>query len=72
MLKGIVMLLLYSLGLGIPFILSAVLIGKLKSAFDFIKRNYKTINIIAGVFLIVTGIAMMTGTFGSLLSLLDF
>lgn len=71
-LKGIVMLLCYSLGLGIPFILSAVLIGRLKSAFDFIKRNYKTINIISGLFLIVTGVAMMTGTFGNLLALLDF
>jgi len=72
MVKGIILLLLYSLGLGMPFILSAVLIGKLKSAFDFIKRNYKTINIIAGLFLIITGVAMMTGTFGNLMSLLDF
>ncbi|NCB52130.1 MAG: cytochrome c biogenesis protein CcdA [Clostridia bacterium] len=72
MVKGIIMLLLYSLGLGMPFILSAVLIGKLKSAFDFIKRNYRIINIIAGSFLIITGVAMMTGTFGNLISLLDF
>lgn len=72
MVEGIIMLLLYSLGLGMPFLLSAVLIGKLKSAFDFIKRNYKIINIIAGSFLIITGVAMMTGTFGNLMSLLDF
>jgi cytochrome c-type biogenesis protein len=70
--EGIVMLLCYSLGLGIPFILSAVLIGRLKSAFDFIKRNYRTINIISGSFLILIGVAMMTGTLGRVLSLLSF
>lgn len=70
--EGIVMLLCYSFGLGIPFILSAVLIGRLKSAFDFIKRNYRTINIISGSFLILIGAAMMTGTLGRMLSLLSF
>jgi cytochrome c-type biogenesis protein len=39
--EGMIMLLSYSLGLGIPFILSAVLIDYLKSAFNFIKRNYR-------------------------------
>ena len=34
---GMLMLLAYSLGLGIPFILSAVLIQKLKTTFDFIE-----------------------------------
>ena len=38
-LMGTVMLLLYSLGLGVPFLLSAVLIDKLKSTFDWVKRN---------------------------------
>ena len=39
-LEGVGMLLCYSLGLGIPFVVSAILIDKLKGAFDFIKRNY--------------------------------
>ena len=39
-LQGMVMLLCYSLGLGIPFVLSAVLIDYLKSAFDWIKKHY--------------------------------
>lgn len=59
--KGIIMLLLYSLGLGIPFIVSAVLIDKLKSTFDFIKKNYKVINIICGLILILVGILMLSG-----------
>ncbi|MGN1314664.1 MAG: cytochrome c biogenesis CcdA family protein [Lachnospiraceae bacterium] len=69
--SGMLMLLFYSLGLGIPFILSALLIQKLKAAFDFIKKNYRIINLISGGFLILVGIFMATGTFGRLLSLLS-
>ena len=70
-LQGMVMLLAYSLGLGIPFVLSAVLIGYLKTAFDFIKRHYAIINVASGIALVIVGILMMTGTLGRLLSLLS-
>ena len=70
-LAGTFMLLAYSLGLGVPFILSAVLIDKLKSAFDWIKRNYRVINIVSGSLLILIGILMATGTLGRLISLLS-
>jgi len=69
--EGMLMLLAYSLGLGIPFILSAVLIDYLKTAFNWIKKHYNTINAISGILLIVIGILMATGTFGRLLSLLS-
>lgn len=69
---GASMLLTYSLGLGIPFVLSALLIDSLKTTFDFIKRNYKIINRISGVFLIIIGIMMMTGYLNLLLSILTF
>ena len=62
-LQGILMLVLYSVGLGIPFVLSAVLIDRLKSLFDAIKRNYRTINIVSGGLLVIIGILMMTGLF---------
>jgi cytochrome c-type biogenesis protein len=68
-LKGVVMLLGYSLGLGIPFLISAVLIDKLKSAFLFIKKNYYIINVICGIFLIIVGIGMASGVLGRLLSM---
>lgn len=70
-LTGMFMLLAYSLGLGIPFILSAVLIQKLKTTFDFIKRNYKIINTVSGILLIVVGVMMATGTLGKLLAILS-
>lgn len=70
--KGTTMLLIYSLGLGIPFIICAILIDKLKEALNFIKRNYKIINIISGLILVIIGISMMTGHLNKFLSLLTF
>lgn len=66
-LQGIIMLLCYSMGLGIPFILSAVLIDSLKGAFTFIKKHYKIINFVSGCLLIVVGILMATGLLGRIL-----
>lgn len=70
-LEGTLMLLAYSMGLGVPFVLSAILIDKLKSAFDWIKSNYKTINMICGSILVVIGLLMATGTLGWILSYLS-
>lgn len=70
-LEGMLMLLAYSLGLGIPFLLSAVLIDYLKSAFNWIKRHYRAVNIACGTFLVLVGILMATGTLGRLLNLLS-
>ena len=69
--EGMLMLLAYSMGLGIPFILSAVLIDYLKTAFNWIKKNYVIINRICGGLLILIGILMATGTMGRLLALLS-
>ncbi len=66
---GALLLVVYSLGLGIPFVISAVLIDKLRGAFSFIKKHYKVINIVCGVFLIVVGILMATGQIGELMAL---
>lgn len=72
MLHGIIMLLAFSLGLGIPFVASALLIDQLKGTFNFIKRNYKVINIISGILLVVIGLLMATGYMGYFLSILTF
>lgn len=58
-LKGIMLMLLYSIGLGIPFIISAVLLDKLKNVFTFIKKNYGIIKKVSGVILILMGIYIM-------------
>ena len=69
-LEGMGMLLCYSLGLGIPFLLSAVLIDRLKGAFNWIKAHYYVINKISGAFLVLMGVLMATGLLGRFLALL--
>lgn len=68
---GVLMLLAYSAGLGIPFMLSAVLIDKLKSAFTFIKRHYDIVNKVCGGLLILIGVLMAAGMVGRWLTVLS-
>ncbi len=68
---GVLMLLCYSAGLGIPFVASALLIDTLRSAFDFIKRYYSLINRICGILLVLIGILMMSGLMSRFLGLLS-
>lgn len=70
LLQGVVMLLAFSLGLGLPFVACALLIDRLKATFEFIKKNYKVINIVSGGLLVVIGILMATGYMGYFLSFL--
>jgi cytochrome c-type biogenesis protein len=71
MLRGIGMLLAYSLGLGVPFFMSAVLIDKLKAAFNWVKSHYRAVNLVAGGLLVLVGILMATGLLGRLLAVLS-
>lgn len=56
MLKGAILLLLYSLGLAIPFIATTIFIEKVKKTFDFIKKHYNIINKVAGSILMLSGL----------------
>ena len=60
-LRGTLLLLAYAAGLGVPFLLSAVLLDQLKGAFGFIKRHYTVINRVCGGFLILVGMLMACG-----------
>ena len=60
-LKGMGLLFVYSLGISVPFVLSALLMGYFRQAFGFIKRHYKQLNLICGILLIAMGIAVMLG-----------
>lgn len=70
-LEGMGMLLCYSMGLGIPFLFSALLIDRLKNAFGWIKSHYGIINLVCGWLLVAIGILMATGTMGRFLSFLQ-
>jgi len=54
--SGIILLMFYSAGLGVPFILTAVLFNYLIGAFGFIKRHFRAVEIISGVLLMVIGV----------------
>lgn len=71
-LQGVLMLLVFSAGLGLPFVLSALLIERLKNTFEWIKQNYRIINTVSGALLIVIGILMATGQMGYFLTLLSY
>ncbi len=60
---GILLLAVYSTGLGIPFFLSALAFNSFLSAFDRIKRWMRWITFVSGIFLIVIGILFLTDTF---------
>ncbi len=56
MAKGGLMLFIYSTGLGLPFIFTAIFLEKLKTTFNGIKKHYNVINKVAGAILIISGI----------------
>ena len=57
--KGVTLILLYSIGIGIPFIISTVLIEKMKKLFNFIKKNYNIVKKVSGILLFIMGIYIM-------------
>lgn len=68
--KGILLLLCYSLGIGIPFIITAVLTDRTKKLFGFIKRHFGVIKIVSGSLLVVMGILLAAGVMDKLGALL--
>ncbi|MCI8291461.1 MAG: cytochrome c biogenesis protein CcdA [Clostridia bacterium] len=58
-LKGGLMLLIYSIGLGIPFIFTSIFLERLKNTFNSVKKHYNIINKIAGIILIISGILLI-------------
>ena len=67
---GIALLACYSLGLGVPFIISAVLIDQLEGAFTWVKAHYAIIDRVCGVLLVIVGVLMAIGRLGLWLRLL--
>ena len=61
----------YSLGLGIPFLLLALGFGWATRSVSFVRRHIRVVNIVGGLFLIVLGLLMVTGVWGSLMSQLQ-
>jgi len=60
-LRGGILATVYSLGIGVPFLLLAAGIGWAARSVELIKRNIRKVNIFGGVLLIVLGTLMATG-----------
>jgi cytochrome c-type biogenesis protein len=58
--KGALLLFTYSIGLGLPFIITGLALSKALTAFGWIKRHYGIYKIIVGGSLIIVGILMVT------------
>ncbi len=59
--RGVVLLLAYSLGLGVPFVLTALLFGQLKGALSWLNRHALVLNRVAGVLLMAVGALIVSG-----------
>lgn len=66
---GVLLLFVYSLGLGVPFIASALLFDRFVTAWSWFKRRGRVIDRISGLILIAFGLLLLTGQLGRLSSL---
>jgi len=69
--KGILLLVFYSLGLGIPFFLAGILIHKFFEYFKAIRKYFKIITTVGGILLILVGVLLITGYFTAMFSYLS-
>jgi cytochrome c-type biogenesis protein len=56
---GMVLLAFYSVGIGVPFILSAAAISTFLTFFNRLKRHYKAVKITSGAILIIMGLLLV-------------
>jgi cytochrome c-type biogenesis protein len=59
--QGMGLLAVYSLGLGIPFLLAAVFLGRFMGLMDRVKPHMGRIEKVMGGLLVLTGLAFLTG-----------
>lgn len=70
--QGFFLLLIYSLGLAIPFLLAAVAVNTFLSAFQRIKRHFRTVEVVGGILLIEFGNIILFNKLGWLAAKLGF
>ncbi|MEV6838128.1 cytochrome c biogenesis protein CcdA [Streptomyces sp. NPDC051133] len=64
--RGALLMVVYCIGLGLPFVLAAVAFRKALGAFAWVKRHYVWVMRIGGTMMIVTGVLLLTGAWDSL------
>lgn len=66
--RGALLTVAYCLGLGVPFILTAVAFRKALGAFTWVKKHYAWVMRIGGGMMIVTGVLLLTGAWDTMVS----
>lgn len=70
--KGILLLLVYSLGLAIPFMLTALAIGNFSKYFRKFSKYLLVVSVISGILMIIMGILVFTNKLAILSRYLNF
>jgi cytochrome c-type biogenesis protein len=70
--KGIVLLAVYSLGLGVPFLLTSLGLNQFLSFYGRFKRHFRAMEIVSGVLVATIGFLIMTNSLTILNSHLTF
>ena len=68
--QGVLLLLSYCAGLGLPFLVAALLVDQFESTLRWIKSHYRIINLVSGLLLVMMGLLMMTGLLARWIALL--
>jgi cytochrome c-type biogenesis protein len=71
-LKGVFLLMIYSLGLAVPFLLTSVGVNRFLSFYTRFRRHLHAVEVISGVLLIVFGLLIMLNKFTILSGYLGF
>jgi cytochrome c-type biogenesis protein len=61
---GVVLLFAYSLGLGVPFVMTGLAFGRLTATFARARRSLSVVEVVAGAILIAFGILLLTDHLG--------
>jgi cytochrome c-type biogenesis protein len=67
---GILLLLVYSVGLGIPFLVASLAFNSFLSLFNRFKRFIPVVNIVSGLILVAVGIFLLFSDFNTIMNLL--
>jgi cytochrome c-type biogenesis protein len=60
--RGELLLLCYSLGLGVPFVVAGVAFGRMAGVFAWVKRHYRVVNLVSGLVLVAFGVLLLTNS----------
>jgi cytochrome c-type biogenesis protein len=66
--RGAFLLFVYSLGLGLPFLLIGLGVRRLMAALDFVKRNYHWFAGVSGAVMVAIGVLLLSGLWQTVLT----